>query len=530
MNGYFKLDKRQDGTYLMIYPPTEEGQPCDGNEIVNYLDTFKLDFEKSAVYDTLRNATGTDPVEVRLTTLQLGNIDEMLSVDAGDGITAVARFYPPEKNGRLMTRDDIVHSLAIKGVKSGIDEDMLNAFLKDRKYCTSYVIANATLPEEGRDASIEYHFNTDLSRKPKMLEDGSVDFHQLDTVSHIEKDMVLATLTPAIQGKPGTDVKGMPIKPRNVNVKFLRQVKHAHLSQDGLQLISDVNGHVMLIDGQIFISDTYTVPANVDPNTGDIDYNGNVEVVGNVNTGYKVTATGDIIVDGIVEGAELNAGGQIILKRGIQGMAKGKLTAGTNIITKFIESAEVTAGGFVQTESIMHSTVTAGSEIIVKGRKGFITGGSVRSGKCIEAKTIGSVMGTATNLEVGVNMNLANKLKQLEADRVETQKLMDRDDKIILHFTNKIKNHEEVSPDRLAQFQQVAGERKELDKKMEEINKQIDKITVELDNATGGYILVDDVIYPGCKVTISNVTNFIRTETKHSRLVRDGADVRCAAY
>jgi hypothetical protein len=65
---------------------------------------------------------------------------------------------------------------------------------------------------------------------------------------------------------------------------------------------------------------------------------------------------------------------------------------------------------------------------------------------------------------------------------------------------------------------------------MEDMTRQIENITVELDNATGGYILVDEVIYPGCKVTVSNVTTYIRTETKHARLVRDGADVRVAAY
>ena len=179
-NGYFKLDKRPDGTYLIIYPPVEMGQYCDGNEIVAYLDGFKMDYEKSAVYETLKQCTGTEPVEVRLTTLQLGSIDEMLSVDAADGITAVARFYPPEKGGHEMSVDDIIHSLAIKGVKSGINKEEIEKFTKERNYCTSYTVANATLPEEGRDAVIEYHFNTDLSRKPKMNEDGTVDFHQLN--------------------------------------------------------------------------------------------------------------------------------------------------------------------------------------------------------------------------------------------------------------------------------------------------------------------------------------------------------------
>ena len=46
----------------------------------------------------------------------------------------------------------------------------------------------------------------------------------------------------------------------------------------------------------VMVSDIYRVPANVDPSTGDIEYNGTVEVAGNVATGFKVKAEGDIIV------------------------------------------------------------------------------------------------------------------------------------------------------------------------------------------------------------------------------------------
>lgn len=530
-NGYFKLDRRRDGTYLIVYPPYDMGTSCDPIEVTRYLDGFNIDYEKTAVYDAIKKATGEMPVETRLTTLQIGSVDESVFVSlSSDGMSAIARFYPPSNDGRPMTKEDVIHQLGRQGVKFGIDEDQIVNYLTDRKYCTSYILAEAEMPVEGRDAVIEYHFNTDLSRKPKLNEDGSVDFHQLDTVSHIEKDMVLATLTPAIHGKPGTDVMGRPIKPRTVSVKFLKQAKHTHLTPDGLNLISDVNGHAMIVDGVIFVSDTYLVPANVDPTTGDINYNGNVEITGNVNTGYKVEATGDIIVDGVVEGAELYAGGQIILKRGIQGMGRGILQAGTNIVTKFLENCECSAGGFIQTESIMHSTVTAGAEIVVRGRKGFITGGSIRSGKYIEAKTVGSVMGTNTTLEVGVNMKLAEEIKALEKEYAELNTQIDRAEKIIFYISKKIKEHEQLPPEKLEQFQQLSAQKKVMENRKVEVEERVGALSAEMDNATGGYILIDEIIYPGCKVTVSNVTTYIRTETKHGRLVRDGADVRVAAY
>ena len=235
-------------------------------------------------------------------------------------------------------------------------------------------------------------------------------------------------------------------------------------------------------------------------------------------------------MDGIVEGAELIAGGQIVLKRGIQGTGRGKMKAGSNIVSKFNESAVAEAGGFIQTESIMHSTVTAGGEVVSRGKKGFITGSTVRSGKNIQAKTIGSTMGGDTSVEVGVNMALTGEQKRLEAELSELTASIDKAAKIIAFISNKIKNREQLPPEKLEQFQQLSAKTKEMEKRSGEINERLTVIINELENSTGGYVLVDDIIYPGCKVTVSNVTTFIRKETKHCRLVRDGADVRVAAY
>ena len=139
------------------------------------------------------------------------------------------------------------------------------------------------------------------------------------------------------------------------------------MSEDGLRLYSEVSGHVSLTDGRVFVSDTYEVAADVDSSTGDIDYEGNVVVRGNVITGFTVKAKGDIEVYGVVEGAYIEAEGQIILRRGMQGMNKGILKANGNIITKFIENAEVIAGGYINTDSIMHSKVSAKGDIVVGG-------------------------------------------------------------------------------------------------------------------------------------------------------------------
>ena len=123
----------------------------------------------------------------------------------------------------------------------------------------------------------------------------------------------------------------------------------------------------------MFVSDILEVK-DVDSSTGDIDYEGSVKINGNVCANFSVRAKGDIEVSGVVEGAYLEAGGDIIITRGMNGMIKGTLKAGGNIVAKFIENAKVHADGYISTESILHSDVYAASEVLVSGRRGYPEG------------------------------------------------------------------------------------------------------------------------------------------------------------
>ena len=57
--------------------------------------------------------------------------------------------------------------------------------------------------------------------------------------------------------------------------------------------MSQVSGHVILENDKIFVSNVLEL-VNVDNSTGDIDYEGDVVVKGNVLAGFTVKATGDI--------------------------------------------------------------------------------------------------------------------------------------------------------------------------------------------------------------------------------------------
>ena len=105
------------------------------------------------------------------------------------------------------------------------------------------------------------------------------------------------------------------------------------VAEDGTKVIMQAE------DGdKIFVSDVYDVPDDVDNSTGDIEFNGSVVVHGNVRTGFCIKCGGNIEVYGVVEGADLDAGGDIILHRGVQGMSRCQIHA-VDVALSFADGA-----------------------------------------------------------------------------------------------------------------------------------------------------------------------------------------------
>jgi len=528
-NGYFRVEIKEDGVYVTLYPASGAGEKLLFSEVDWYFSKIKLDYDKISLSKAL-NALH-EPVEIKVSSQKILPENEMARIDIMEGRqVAVGRFYPPTNGGSLMSREEIINDLIKAGVKFGADDTAIANFLENRQYCFEYELAKAMPATEGHHAKITYYFNTDPSRLPKKNEDGSVNFHDLDTISHVEAGQLLATLDPADPGKPGIDVCGNVLMPAKVEKKLLRFGKKIKQSEDGLSIYSEVNGHASLVDDRVFVADIFEVGADVDVSTGDIVYDGNVEVKGSVRTGYRIKATGDIIVHGVVEGAILEAGGQIILKRGIQGMNKGVLKANSNVIAKFIENATVDAGGYVSTDSILHSKVSAKGEINVDGKRGFITGGEIRSASRIKVKTAGSTMGTMTLLEVGADPDRIEEYRKLERELLEIPEQIENLSKMLIMYAKKIRAGETLSPDKVLYVKTATKQKELLTNRMVEIRDRLAALTAVLEENTRAHIKVHDTIYPGCKLIISNVIYFVRKEVVYSRFVKRDADIVIDAY
>jgi len=523
-NGYFQLEQKEDGIYIKIMPPVEGGMSVSINEVMEYLAFYNIVYDLKILHKAV-NCTDQESVVLLNSEQNIAVRETHLIQLSQDKMRALIRFYPPSVGGEFMSEDELRRDFKAKNIRFGICENVISAYFQQRVYCTDLVIAKGQSPRMGSDAKIEYYFNTDGKTKPTLREDGSVDFHKLNTINHCIVGQLLAKLVPADRGDPGINVLGEKIKPRDVKNAHLEFSRNISISEDRTEIRSMVNGHVSLVEGKVFVSDLLELE-NVDTSTGDVEYEGNILINGNVFSGFSVKATGNIEVKGVVEAAMLESGGSITIVRGMTGMGKGYLKAKGHVVAKFLENATVTAGEYITTESILHSNVQAGIEIDVTGNKGFITGGTAMASSKISVNTLGSPLGASTIVEVGIDPSLRREQANLQKKYRENIKNIQTIEPVLTASIQKRAQGRQLQQDYMDNLHVLAETRQQ---KMAE-NKQIVSRLAELEEivSVGGdpMVLVKGEVFPGTKVCITDVSMFVKNAISYCKFIKLDGEVK----
>ncbi len=527
MNGYFQLQISEKGVSLLLSPPIGEGEKIRVAELKEYLNMVGVPYDVMAINSALANM-GDEEIVLFLSPMKLEPVDEKCNVYVNsDKMTAVMRLYPPSAGGRSLSKAHIMEQIARIRVRAGIDEDAILMALEERPYCTDIIVAQGKLPTPGRDGSIVYHFDTDSTARPELREDGTVDFFKLNNLHQCTKGQVLAEIIPEQKGENGFDVYGSVLLAREVKRVTFDHGRNMEKSKDGLQLISMVDGHVSLVGHAVFVSDVYSVE-DVGTSTGNIEYHGDVEVKGNVCENFSVKTDGNVFVSGVVEGAVIEAGGNIIIARGMHGQNKGRLKAGGNVIAKFISAAEVEAAGFVEAEQFVNAKVSAGTNINADAGKGLITGGKVVAKGMINARNIGSPMGAATIVEIGTDVESKKRLAELQKSVGEKSKTIPQMKKVLEDTTKKLKAGVKLTQDQIKNARMLQVTLADSQAKIQEELKEIERLDKLLKNEGPAQIVLRGTMYQGVVVSISGATMTVKKEYTYCRLIKKDGDVASA--
>ena len=529
MNGYFRISSTATSTNLELFAPTDGGTPVKTNDIISYLTSKTIPYDAGSLGKAIDEAATKD-TRVTLNMTPSAPVSEMSVVTISpDKMTAVIRIYSGSADGARLDESDIRNDLASRGVKFGIKDDVVAGIISDPRYCEDIVVAEGVAPGESVDGYVEYLFNTDKKQRPTVLEDGSVDFFHLNILQAVAEGQEIARLHPSERGKDGTSLDGSIVRAREPKDAKFKFGANMHISEDGKSLISDVNGNVNLVGDQIFVNNSVTFE-EVSTSTGNIDFDGSVVISGNIDTNFEVRVKGDVTVNGVIEGAYVEAGGNIIVARGVNGMGKAVLKAGGNIIAKYLENVEASAGGYIQAEAIMHSNVSATGDIIVDGRKGVLSGGHATAGGMIEVKNLGSEMANDTIVEVGLSPMIKREIADLRNQAAEKQKSLDQIMPVLNNMAMKIKSGAVLSDDQKKYVSQLMAVQKATDEQLASVMVKLAELENVYNVDTPAEVKVKGTVYPGSRVCISDVSMSVKAPAKYCKFVKLRGDVKMTSY
>ena len=324
----FYLEYTEEGVFLSVDYGKTDGIKLQ-NDIVLY-DISRRNIQNAAIDDLLHR------FRRREERIRIADAQEEPSVDSDvmvfvsdDEMLAEMVLLPACGSGCKKSAKEIKEVLKDKWeVVFGLDDAAIAEAAETGINYKRIAIAHGKPAEKGEDGTINILFNTERSYAPKLDEEGNADYKSLKIFESVSEGETVVLATLPGEGTEGFSVKGTRLEPIRGAQAKLPGGKNVEVSEDGLSLVATKSGRIDYKNGRVEVADEYKVSGNVDMTVGNIKFEGDVTVTGNVITGLSIEASGNIDVWGNAEGATLTAGKDIVLKKGMQGMDKGKLVAG----------------------------------------------------------------------------------------------------------------------------------------------------------------------------------------------------------
>jgi uncharacterized protein len=389
--------------------------------------------------------------------------------------------------------DELMNILKEEKIVFGVKRDVVTKISEDPN-SIEYPITIAV--GESKVDGADSYLRNELQQN--SLEDHKVfNFRSVIHIPSVRKGQLLASVVPPMNGRHGTDVTGktIPAKPG----RPLRIKPGNNVVLESEQFFAACDGQVSITQKSISVNPVFEVKGDLDLRTGNIDFVGNIAIRGNVPSGYELKAGGDIVVDGLVEAANLYAEGNIIIKGGVAGAMKGKVSAGGNVLANYLNQVNVKAGqDIIVKSSILHSKLTAASN--VDCRTGTIIGGTISAGRNISVKELGNELFTKTELAVGWDPLLEKAeletLQSIETAKANIRKLTEIEVKLA-----EIGNRSgALTAEQKQMIAKQRNTRRNVEAGLAELLSELEFLQIEKQDRLFSSLYVYDRVFPNTKV------------------------------
>ncbi|RCW71887.1 flagellar assembly protein A [Saliterribacillus persicus] len=304
-----------------------EQKVTDSKIILTENDKYRLDYEKSSkkamswsisvIKNGLEAMLDVKPGEI--TEWQLKEVDEAEHID----IELISESKPIN----TLTEDQILKRLEELNVTVGINQDAIDHAI-GTKEAGRFVVATGLEPKEGMNGELELKVDINASNGLMEDEQGNVNFKDSKMIPSVEIGTILAILHPPIPGLSGKTVTSEEIPAKDTYALQLNKGSGVDLIDDKLiatepgKPVIEKRGHYV----KASILSKLVHDGNVNLASGNIRFNGDIEIRGEVEDNMIVEAGGDIYIHQNVSESSLTASKSMIIKGNVgnSNLAAGK--------------------------------------------------------------------------------------------------------------------------------------------------------------------------------------------------------------
>ncbi|WP_194192256.1 FapA family protein [Clostridium chrysemydis] len=229
-------------------------------------------------------------------------------------------------------KEEILNFIKTKNVIFGLDFEAINSIILSKEESVTKVIARGIEKIDDEEDVIELLYKT---KEDKNNINYKVNFRNLNKIDNVKADSDLAIIHIGKIGSSGKDIFGKDIK--KIDKKGLPIKIGEGVIREGDILRSIKNGRVDLSNGTIKIIDSMDISKDIDIESGNINFIGDININGNVSMGMTVSGGNLININKNVESAIIKSGGDTIIKGSV---LNSKVIAGVENedFLKYVES------------------------------------------------------------------------------------------------------------------------------------------------------------------------------------------------
>jgi len=435
------------------------------------------------------------------------------------------------RGGESLNCDDVFESiLELSLYEDFLDKELISECINSIKDETP-VIAEGIPAINGKDSEFEVLFHGDRKHAPTEEFNGSVDHYKTMEYITVEENQQLMGKSPRTDGKAGRDIFGEKILPVKGNeIPFVLDDSVRIDPNDPNVLLAAKKGHPLVIENGVKVDDTLILD-NADLDSGDIDFDGSVQILGEVKPNVEINASGDIFVNGMVENASLIAGHNITIKGGIyknivhdddeqEHQCENMLEANGEIIANYCNGICVSAKKDILIENYsMHCCLHSDQSIIVgvNNGKGVLIGGHTHAGHNITATTVGSDAYVKTEVVCGSLTKIRRQYKKIKYNIKRTRKEQAVLEEI-LESIKKFGSPISVGNITLNTAKTIFKEIKQVNRNIVQLAGEYSAIKKELKCRKKAHLEVRKILHPNVHIIINDTSVLNKREHGQSKV------------